>query len=238
LLRQFPCVVVSKVTKLADGPAGAGFTVNVNVCGTPETLLVALKVMIKGLPEVVVGMPLRVPVPFPLSTNVTPLGSAPVSVNVGLGTPEATTVNVPGVPTVNVVLFPLVNEGATGVELTVRENACGTVELLLVALKVMPNGLPEAVVGVPLKVPVPLPLSTNVTPLGSVPVSVKAGSGIPVALTVNVPAVPTENVALLTLVNAGVADGGPPKNTPLATAFAPAVIVKFIVTCPERFQTR
>ena len=37
-----------------------------------------------------------------------PLGSAPVSLNVGAGEPVAVTVNVPAVPTVNVVLFALV----------------------------------------------------------------------------------------------------------------------------------
>ena len=39
--------------------------------------------------------------------NVTPDGSAPVSLNVGAGDPVAVTVNVPAVPTVNVVLFAL-----------------------------------------------------------------------------------------------------------------------------------
>jgi len=55
------------------------------------------------------GVPLSTPV-FPL--NVTPLGSAPVSVKVDAGKPVAITVNVPAVPTLNVVLFRLVIVGA------------------------------------------------------------------------------------------------------------------------------
>ncbi len=55
------------------------------------------------------GVPLRVPVP---AVNVTPLGSAPVSLSVGVGTPAAVTVKVPAVPTVKVVLFALVIAGA------------------------------------------------------------------------------------------------------------------------------
>jgi hypothetical protein len=58
------------------------------------------------------GVPLSVPVPFPLSLNVTPLGSVPVSVSDGVGVPVAVTVNVPAVPTVNVVPFALVIVGA------------------------------------------------------------------------------------------------------------------------------
>ena len=57
--------------------------------------------------------------------------------------------------------------------------------------------------GVPLSVAVPLPLLTNVTPLGSVPVCVSVGVGVPVVVTVKLPAVPTVNVVLLALVIAG-----------------------------------
>jgi hypothetical protein len=53
--------------------------------------------------------------------------------------------------------------------------------------------------GAPLKTPAAL----KVTPLGSVPVSVKLGVGNPVAVTVNEPRVPTLNVVLLALVMAG-----------------------------------
>jgi hypothetical protein len=53
-----------------------------------------------------------VAVPFPLSTNVTPLGSVPVSVSDGTGVPLVVTVKLLAVPTVNVVLFELVIAGA------------------------------------------------------------------------------------------------------------------------------
>jgi len=43
----------------------------------------------------------------------------------------------------------------------------------------------------------------NVTPLGSGPVSVTAGVGFPVVVTVKLPAVPTVNAVLLALVIAG-----------------------------------
>ena len=47
---------------------------------------------------------------------------------------------------------------------------------------------------------VPFPLSTNVTPLGSVPVAVRDGVGVPVVVTVKLPAAPTVNVVLVALV--------------------------------------
>ena len=47
----------------------------------------------------------------------------------------------------------------------------------------------------PANVAVPLPLSTNVTPLGNAPVSVRVEVGVPVVVTENVPAVPTPKVA-------------------------------------------
>ncbi len=57
--------------------------------------------------------------------------------------------------------------------------------------------------GVPLIVAVPSPLSWKVTVPGSVPVPFKDGIGFPVVLTVNVPAEPTVNVALLAVVIVG-----------------------------------
>src|SRR5258708_5501831 len=58
-------------------------------------------------------------------------------------------------------------------------------------------------VGVPLSVPVPLPLLRNVTPAGKAPLSVMLGVGDPLVFTVNVPAAPTWNVTAFALVNAG-----------------------------------
>ena len=58
-----------------------------------------------------VGVPLNVPVPLPLSTKETPLGSAPVSLRDGVGKPEVVTVKDPAVPMTKVVLLALVKVG-------------------------------------------------------------------------------------------------------------------------------
>src|SRR5215472_5970357 len=130
--------------------------------------------------------------------NVTPLGNVPVSLNVGLGLPDAVTVKVPATPTVNVVLLALVITGA----------------VFTVSVKFWVAGLPTPFVavnvigyeplvpapGVPLRTPV---VALNVTPAGNVPDSLSDGAGNPVAATVNEPIAPTLNVALLALVMDG-----------------------------------
>jgi hypothetical protein len=140
-----------------------------------------------------------------LFTNVTPLGSVPVSVSVGVGDPVVVTVKLPDVlPTVNVVVFALVIAGAVCAVFTVRVKpwlAGVPTPLLAVMVREYVPPLPAA--GVPLNVAVPFPLFTNVTPLGSAPVSVSVGVGDPVVVTVKLPAVPTVNVVLLALVIAG-----------------------------------
>jgi hypothetical protein len=69
------------------------------------------------------GVPLKVAVPFPLSTNATPDGSFAVAgiERFGFGTPVVVTVKVPGTATVNWVLLRLVMAGATP---RVNVNAC------------------------------------------------------------------------------------------------------------------
>lgn len=146
------------------------------------------------------GVPLRVAEPVP-PVKVTPLGRLPDSVIVGVGLPMAVIVNEPLVPAVKVVLLALENTGAL---FTVNVKDC--VALLptpLPAVKEMLYVPFVPVAGVPLRVPVPFPLSANVTPFGSGPDSVKAGVGKPDAATWNVPAPPTEKVVLLALVIAG-----------------------------------
>jgi hypothetical protein len=71
---------------------------------------VIVKTYVPPLPEA--GVPLSVAVPFPLFTNVTPLGSVPVSDSVGAGDPVVVTVKLPAVPTVKVVVLALVIAGA------------------------------------------------------------------------------------------------------------------------------
>ena len=56
----------------------------------------------------------------------------------------------------------------------------------------------------PDNVAVPLPLSVKVTPPGRVPVSLRAGVGNPLAVTVNTPALPTWKLVAAALVMAGV----------------------------------
>src|ERR1041384_7065934 len=80
--------------------------------GEPDPLA-AVKVTGKVLPAPVVGIPASFPLPFPLSVKVTPLGRAPVSVNVGIGKPLVSTANSPDVPTVNAVLLLLVIDTAS-----------------------------------------------------------------------------------------------------------------------------
>jgi len=53
------------------------------------------------------------------------------------------------------------------------------------------------------RVAVPLPRSVNVTPEGRVTVSVSAGTGYPVVVTVKLPPVPAVNAAVAKLVIAG-----------------------------------
>lgn len=67
--------------------------------------------------------------------NVTPAGSAPVSLKVAAGKPVAVTVNAPAVPNVNDVLFALVIAGAW---FTVRVKFCVALGVTpLLAVKVM-----------------------------------------------------------------------------------------------------
>jgi hypothetical protein len=162
-------------------------------------LAVIVREYVPPLPDA--GVPLSVAVPFPLFTNVTPLGRVPVSVTDGVGAPVVVTVKLPAVPTVNVVLLALVIAGAAGAAFTVKVKvwlAELPTPLLAVIVREYVPPLPDA--GVPLSVAVPFPLFTNVTPLGRVPVSVTDGVGAPVVVTVKLPAVPTVNVALFALV--------------------------------------
>jgi hypothetical protein len=81
------------------------------------TLFVAVKV-IRNVP-LAVGVPLSTLV---VGLKVTPPGSAPFSLQIGVGVPVAVIAKLPAVPTVNVVLLALVIAGAcvtTGVEFTV-----------------------------------------------------------------------------------------------------------------------
>ena len=118
---------------------------------------------------------------------------APPSDNVGLGTPLVVTVKVPRWPVVKVVAAGLVIPGAWRTERMKGSVAGGLTPFVAVIV----NGYapPEPAPGVPASVAVPSPLSVNVTPGGSAPVSDNAQLGTPVDVTVKVPACPAVKVA-------------------------------------------
>src|SRR5262245_1299983 len=130
-------------------------------------------------PLAAAGVPLNVPVPVPLSTNVTPAGRTPLNVIAGGGKPLVVTVNDPAAPAMNIVLAALVIAGAS---FTISMNVCvafGGMPFAAVNVRMCTPPVPAA--GVPLSVPA-LPL--NVTPIGSAPpVCVIPGVGVPVAVT-------------------------------------------------------
>ena len=98
---------------------------------------------------------------MPLSTRLTPDGSAPDPVIFAAGLPVVLIVKVPDVPVVNVAESALVMAGACW---TVTVSVCCAEPYALVATSGM--AYVPAVVGVPARVAVPLPLSVNVTPGG------------------------------------------------------------------------
>lgn len=163
------------------------------LCETlPAALLaVIVKLNMPPLP----GVPLKEPV---AELRVTPLGSAPLVLNVGDGKPEAVTENAPREPAVNVALLGLVKVGDW---FTVNVKLCETLPSALLAVIVMLNAPP--LLGVPLSDAVPSPLSVNETPKGSAPLSLSVGVGTPLALAVNELKAPAINVEALALVNAG-----------------------------------
>src|SRR5690349_11208834 len=92
-------------------------------------------------------------------------------------------------------------------QLTLNVKGCVAVGAIpLFAVRVHAYGEAPCVpaAGVPAMVAVLLPLSVNVTPLGSVPVRVMRLVGNPVVVTLNVcPVLPGAKVTLLALVKAG-----------------------------------
>src|ERR1700722_12756402 len=139
-----------------------------------------------------------VPVRTPVGLNERPFGNAPASLNVGVGKPVAARSKVPAVPTVNVALLAVVIAGASSMTRVKVWDASGLSPL--VAVKVSVSVPPVPVAGVPLSTPV---AASNESRVGSAPVSPNWGVGAPAAVTSNVPAVPTTNVALLALVITG-----------------------------------
>ena len=106
--------------------------------------------------------------------EVHPRGQRAGGDSAGAGAPLVATLKVPDLAAVKVAVVALVMAGAW---VTTSENVWTTdpAAFLAVILRVYVLAVPAA--GVPERVAVPLPLSTKVTPLGSVPVEVSAGVG-------------------------------------------------------------
>lgn len=85
--------------------------------------------------------------------------------------------------------------GRAGALVTVRVNAWVAVPFLFLAVRVSRYTPAAVFAGVPEIVAVPPPLSANLTPGGSCPVSVILGAGSPAVVTVNVNAAPKAAVA-------------------------------------------
>ena len=128
---------------------------------------------------------------------MTPVGRAPVSLNVGAGEPLAVTVNVPAAPTANVVWFALVIAAPCTTVKVKLWMELGAIPLLAMMLIGYEPPVPAA------GVPVNTPKLLKVTPLGRAPDSLNVGDGVPRAVTVNVPTEPMEKVVALALVMTG-----------------------------------
>jgi hypothetical protein len=193
-----PGVPTVKVVLFPLVMTGAVSTVNVKFCVASAPTPLCAVITIGNAPPTA-GVPLSTPVEL---VNVTPPGNGPVSLKIGAGKPAAIIVNVPGAPTVKFVIFALANEVAS---FTVSMKLCITsAPAPLCAVNVMGYAAPVPAPGIPVNMPV---AGVKVTPLGSVPDSLSVGAGVPVAVTVNVLAMPTVKVALFALVIVGACCG-------------------------------
>ena len=94
--KAVPTVAVA-VAGLVNLGGVVELTVSVNACVVEPAELAAVNV--SDVVPATVGVPERVAVPFALALNVTPEGSAPATVNVGVGLPDAATVKFNADPT-------------------------------------------------------------------------------------------------------------------------------------------
>jgi hypothetical protein len=110
---KVPATPTVKVALAALVIVGASFTVSIKGCVAVPAELLAVKVIGYVPPVPAGGVPLSVAVPLLLAVNVRPgNGQGEAQPKPGVGVPVAVTVNVPVVPTVNVVLAALVIIGA------------------------------------------------------------------------------------------------------------------------------
>ena len=108
---------------------------------------------------------------------------------------------------------------------------------------VIVSGYTPFVLAAPVNVAVPLPLSTNVTPVGSVPALLSAAAGDPLVVTLKVPVLAAVNVAVAALVMVGAWRTTSEK----FWVAVPAVLVALILTayswrspwaCPKAWRCR
>ncbi len=126
-----PWVAVAVAALIIDG---AWSTVNVNFWVTVENELAAEMVSEYTPPWPTPAVPARLAVPLPLSTQLSPCGRAPASVNAGAGAPVAFTVKLNADPTVAVADAAVVIAGGP---VTVSVNDWVTVPLGFVAVNVI-----------------------------------------------------------------------------------------------------
>ena len=97
---------------------------------------------------------------------------------------------------------------------------------------------PVPAAGVPASVAVPLPLSTNVTPAGSVPPTVIVGGRLPAVVIVNVPGVPARKLVEAGLVNRSERSALAPTNAPPPPAKAMKLASTLLSVAAEDFDVR
>ena len=169
--------LVGDTIRLAPLPPPPPVTVNTKFC-----VALALDVLLQANTKLNIpaasGVPASVAVPFPLFTNVTPAGNAPLSLIVAVGNPEHAIVKLPRFPCVNVAAAALVKFVASS---TAKVKLCEAVATPFAALNVSGYTPPVPAAAVPLNAP-----AVNDTPLGSVPLSLNVGAGYPVVFTENV----------------------------------------------------
>jgi hypothetical protein len=90
--------------------------------------------MLMGKVPAAVAVPLKVPVPLPLSTKLTPAGKVPITVRLGAGNPRLVTRKELATFRVKVVPATLVIAGDSS---TVKVKACRVEPALFDALKVI-----------------------------------------------------------------------------------------------------
>ena len=147
-------------------------------------------------------------VPSLLSENTSQLGRGPSRLNLAVGLPVVVTLNMPSVPTVNVVSVALVITGASrtgGAACTTRVKVCiasGSVPFVAVIVSWYVPTLP--VTGTPCRMAVPVPVAAKLTPGGKFPVKLKVALGtLGIVDIVNEFEAFTTKVALFTLVIVG-----------------------------------